>query len=502
MLRDLKGYKKCQISTSSLFYYYILKQIQKLRKHIEDVAVEEPYMGERIPLNWLTFDDQKEKISGGKPVMTLKQVMKGIEMEDEPELLTMLKFYHDLGHIIYFGGDGAKKSKTLKDVVILDPHWLINAFKKILIVEPRKEQTVKYRQSWNLLKDEGILEDLLIDLVWQSISEHKQALLDLMDKFDLLCKRVDEEEEHSSPASSMARQPCLAKASYYVPSMLRQRTSRPIQLETIEKNSSVFFVDFKEFLPDGLYHRLVVRALRWSQDLGGRKPDLLYDRASFYVDEHHQFALQMVHQPKRAYIKVSVIRAEVIPPPQSVKKPSADVTRKVKDFVEENLLNLKTMWIERVDYCISVQCPDKKHKVIHFLPLDECMVNSAVDCYFEYSRVSIKTDEIQAMFKQKSPEEEASAREERQPMSDIFFREIANDIGREWKRLATNLHLKHVAVFKIEIEHRESVDEQIFQMLVLWRQKRGNKVNEMRKELIDALIKVDRRDLADKVRDY
>ncbi|XP_038061122.1 uncharacterized protein LOC119731909 [Patiria miniata] len=477
------------------------RKIQELRKHIEDVAEEEPYMGEKIPLEWLTFDDKKGKISGGKPVMTLKQVMDGFGIEDEPELLTMLKFYHDLGHIIYFGGDGAKESQTLKDVVILDPHWLIKAFKKILTVEPRKEQTVKYRKSWDRLKDKGILEDFLIDHMWQDIREHKQALLDLMDKFDLLCERVDEsrEEEKSTPASSTATQPCPANASYYVPSMLRQQTSRSPQPQTTEMNSNVFYVDFKEFLPDGLHHRLVVRALRWSQKLGGTNPFLLYDRANFYVDDHHKFALQMVHESNLAYIKVSVMRVEVYPPPQYVNAPSADVTRKVKDFVEENLQKLKTMWIERIKYCISVQCPNENDKVTHFLPLEECLEKPEVVCRFENSQVVIKTDRFQAMFKQESSEEEASAREDIQPMSDIHFRQIAKDIGNEWKQLASYLGIRKEEVDKIEIDHRQSVNEQIFQMLVLWRQKRGNKVNEMRKELIDALIQVDRRDLADKV---
>ena len=66
------------------------------------------------------------------------QVKEKYGVRDEIELVAMLKFYHELGHIIYFG-DGDKKSQ-LRDVVILNPQWLIDAFRKVISVKPPKEQ--------------------------------------------------------------------------------------------------------------------------------------------------------------------------------------------------------------------------------------------------------------------------------------------------------------------------------------------------------------------------
>ena len=56
--------------------------------------------------------------------------------------------------------------------------------------------------------------------------------------------------------------------------------------------------------PDGLFHRLVVRALRWSQTLGGTHPALEYYRGSFFVDVQHEFVLQMERKNDLAYIQV------------------------------------------------------------------------------------------------------------------------------------------------------------------------------------------------------
>ena len=47
-------------------------------------------------------------------------------------------------------------------------------------------------KPWNRLKKDGILEDELIDHMWREFLPKKQPLLDLMDKFDLLCERIDQ----------------------------------------------------------------------------------------------------------------------------------------------------------------------------------------------------------------------------------------------------------------------------------------------------------------------
>ena len=50
----------------------------------------------------------------------------------------MLNLYHDLGTIIHFWGD--KESESLRNIVILDPQWLIDVFRKVITVKPDDEQ--------------------------------------------------------------------------------------------------------------------------------------------------------------------------------------------------------------------------------------------------------------------------------------------------------------------------------------------------------------------------
>ena len=55
----------------------------------------------------------------------------------DQDLQTMLTFYHDLGRLIYFGNLSEDKS-AFSDVVILDPQWLVDVFKKVITFQDAK----------------------------------------------------------------------------------------------------------------------------------------------------------------------------------------------------------------------------------------------------------------------------------------------------------------------------------------------------------------------------
>ena len=50
--------------------------------------------------------------------------------------MTLLHFYHDMGVIIYFGD----RSENLKNLVILDPQWLVDVFRKVITVVDDDDQ--------------------------------------------------------------------------------------------------------------------------------------------------------------------------------------------------------------------------------------------------------------------------------------------------------------------------------------------------------------------------
>ena len=59
---------------------------------------------------------------------------------DERQFMPMLQLFHDLGTLIYFGGDETEQEKALKDIVILDPQWLIDVFKAVITILPDEKR--------------------------------------------------------------------------------------------------------------------------------------------------------------------------------------------------------------------------------------------------------------------------------------------------------------------------------------------------------------------------
>ena len=69
----------------------------------------------------------------------------------------MLTFYHDLGKIIYVGSLSREKH-PLKDIVILDPQWLVDVFKQVItITEPDDMVSCHYISRWYLITSSCLL---------------------------------------------------------------------------------------------------------------------------------------------------------------------------------------------------------------------------------------------------------------------------------------------------------------------------------------------------------
>ncbi|XP_030849143.1 probable serine/threonine-protein kinase roco11 [Strongylocentrotus purpuratus] len=232
-------------------------------------------------------------------------------MELEHEHLTMLTFYHDLGNVVYYGGIEDQQS-LLRDMVILNPQWLIDVFKQVItILDPAKRDGI-VSAAWNTLEKDGILEDRLIQHMWQGFSEKKEALVELMAKFDLICEapveQLQQEQQDGVHTEVSNETEKVLQKRYYVPS----RLTSPCPPEEIAQIKSMtdFYVDFRGFLPDGLFHRLMARAVRWMGERDGEPVNLFHRHISLMVDGVHHALIEML-PPCEANIKVIVYQGAV-----------------------------------------------------------------------------------------------------------------------------------------------------------------------------------------------
>ncbi|XP_072043731.1 uncharacterized protein [Amphiura filiformis] len=347
--------------------------LSSLRKDIISVAGQETYMGEKIPLKWLKFEKRVAKaIKEGIHFMELEKVQdmsKELAIEEDT-LFAMLKFYHDLGTIIYFGGDD-NTNRDVQQMVILDPQWLIDIFKKIITVLPIHDQWPTKKTQWRKLKEEGIIEDSLIDHMWHDLLPQKKALVAIMEMFDLLCPQLAGNE---------------GEGAYYVPACLQPSSSKmPIDLTRNENGICTFYIDFEGFLPDGLFHRLLVHAARWSQDVSGINPTLHYRYGNFCYDKLHNFQLTM--QTTNPCVKVTVGKIPALGDTESDASPDAKACGSVKTFLVNALNKLTKTWIRRITCKFSIACPcndvhapSEVSRCYHLLPLEDCLKEEQILC--------------------------------------------------------------------------------------------------------------------------
>ncbi|XP_070568954.1 death-associated protein kinase 1-like isoform X2 [Ptychodera flava] len=369
-------------------------QLSSLQRQLYNVARQQSWMGEEMPIKWLRLEEKVNKLKDeGVKFMSLKEVeeiARSIMIKDIDDVKVILQFYHDLGDIIYFN------EPRLENLVILDPQWLIDVFKSIITVKQYQCQDPRCRQYWDKLDKEGILHIQLVDSVWDALNLNSQrdVLLDIMEKFDLICPCVkyedddddddDEEEEgrEEENAEIVSRSvaehqdaTCINSTEdatsehvqkYFVPSLLKTEidTENLFPENTISCQFPLYFHFRNGFLPNGLHHRLVAQCLRiWPQNAQ------LYKNCSvFMLDESHDFVLRKVDSD----ITVNVVYSPLENEHRSSMKPSPSWCCSVRWSISKKLKDLIGQWVPGLSFQVCVKCPRSAGNL----------------CRYEYMRVS------------------------------------------------------------------------------------------------------------------
>ena len=325
------------------------QDVLELKDKLLEIAKQLPHMQIKIPIKWLKFEEAlKYKSETGQPFILLDEARKIARDEcginDEQQFETSLNFLHDRRILIHFD-DTAK----LKDMVILDPQWLINLFRKVITVkryERKSDDVQNCKELWKKLQDKGILEEKLIQVAWPPfiVSETKEILIEIMEKFCLLC-----------PMPSVGHE-----KQYLVPSMLTSppddKTNELLLLTTVPH----LFIRFKrtsgpEYVPVplGLFQRLVVKFLEWCIHMhyGPLYEDMYQTFVRFPVGSKGYSVILCCHS--------SSLQVVVYGDPVSTSSDNPDVA--ICDLVFDRLKTVfqseEWFWLKAIEYEFSVICP-------------------------------------------------------------------------------------------------------------------------------------------------
>ena len=83
-------------------------------------------------------------------------------------------------------------------------------------------------------------------------------------------------------------------------------------------------------------------------------------------------------------------------------------------------------------------------------------------------------------------------------LGDKLLLELAENTGKDWKRLATELDFSTAHIERFEHNYKDSLQQQAFQMFVAWKRMQTDD-GEARCTLTEALYKISRADMAAKI---
>ncbi|XP_078349895.1 uncharacterized protein LOC144634751 isoform X1 [Oculina patagonica] len=231
-------------------------EVTRLRKEVLAVAKELPQMKEPIPVKWLNYEKALQMMrEEGLKWITLesaKQIASEVcSVVEEKQFQTLLNFLHDQRILIHFDD-----TPELSKMVVLDPQWLIDVFKKVITVQPYCHEEKEFKELWFKLETTGILEKKLLEHVWGPLFDHKEtseSLIAIMEKFSLLCPWPTSDD------------PCGKQ--YLVPSMLISHPPEAIIKLVASAQIPSLFVKFKSGqVPPGLFPRLVLQFFQWGKE--------------------------------------------------------------------------------------------------------------------------------------------------------------------------------------------------------------------------------------------
>ncbi|XP_056015005.1 uncharacterized protein LOC130052877 isoform X2 [Ostrea edulis] len=259
------------------------QSIAELERCIIDITTQ-PRWSEKIPHEWVFFNSEinEKKMERIVPISDIHRRLPVKGKEKVQSAADMLRYYHDAGRALFFNEEG------LKDSVIIDVQWFVNAFKTIITDRLHVSGYIASRQDWIEYYNTGNLKDSLLIDIWEleeknintqnkkadsehcrGLLHHKGSMLKYMERLGLLAVGHD-----------LHYIPCMNKRKF-------EETQKKVIQDTTSKTSVLVYVF--DFLPYFLFYRVVVACMqirKW-RVLKNNDIKCLYKNAAMFKRKDH-----------------------------------------------------------------------------------------------------------------------------------------------------------------------------------------------------------------------
>ena len=256
-------------------------QIDCLCKKILDLAEKMP--DEEIPLQWHRVEqkiDEMVKEEGihyvGKKRFTEDISGNICQFNDNDGVEELLHFLQARGRVIY-----QDLPENPDGLVVLDPQWLIKILCEIITVSPPWRNNPVVQKDYQVLGKKGLLSQQLLNRAFEhlELNDIRSSLIHIMESFDVICNSKNCKGEDYP---------------YLVPCMLESPKKNTRGTNTRTGPLPVFLTFNTNYVPCGLFCRLVVQFWEWTSQLCGScmAPSLFANAAQFTVSKDYQLTLE------------------------------------------------------------------------------------------------------------------------------------------------------------------------------------------------------------------
>ena len=266
--------------------------VQILRLKIMAVAEKRQDVTDcNIPLSWITIQDAIINLRGNKKAkfcLTIQEFPTAFEnfictnWSEET-----LKYFHEKGLVIYLD-----KDPELSNWVLLKPEILVDIIIQLVTPPPQMIQEEGFRRDWKLLHGKGMLTKSLLTRIISTVQENEEAVTAFLEKYDLICPLSNKKVNTSALTDVEEHQP-----THFVPSLLPMSAEGCIPVWHDNTTDKKFYVFFKRFLPEPLFHRLLSRAHKNSKLEFPNGPVVMFkDVGKFWMSPKQPYRLRLMKE--------------------------------------------------------------------------------------------------------------------------------------------------------------------------------------------------------------
>ncbi|XP_013393769.1 uncharacterized protein LOC106161375 [Lingula anatina] len=457
--------------------------IKELKDAIWKTTKAQPYWEEEQPLRYVLLERKLKEISKSKKCLSLERVFEFghlYGLESLEVILSFLKFCCDLGELVFFN------ESDIRNIVILDPQWLIDAFASLITVEKyHKVSKPDVKGYWKMLDDRGELDERLIDSVWEQdaeLKENKEILLRICQRFDLLVELPKGQDDQQKKKYLV---PCVLKSHPNPESYLKIPECPQEGYLKLQRIPPLYLMFDGGFCPPGLFHRLVVCCYRkWSS----HDQNPYCDYACFKVDRSTHTILELSNKGDGIFqLIVGSLKT-------GFNDLESDNAFQVLTYIKQELDRLISAYSPYLKYSIGFGFPKGLNKLTETLKTE--MLESDDACP-PGCPVVIETAPYRKWLRNNENKVFPSTRIDVYPPDDLVC-DLSRRIGVEWEEVAAYLGVERPQIDHFKLNFPSDALGQIRNMLFQWREGMGASSKEERRDkLKEALRRARRNDLAD-----